>query len=82
MLWMSHLRSPNSRVGRKINNYYQSNYLSLTVSNTFLADEEENVDYKTFLATNEIPQEFWAVQKLIRYLRIGNQVRNGYPGVE
>ena len=77
---MSHLRSPNSRVGRKMNKYYeQSNYLHLNVSNTILADEEENVDYKTFLATNEIPQEFWAVQKLIRYLRIGNQVRNGYP---
>ena len=53
--------------------------MHLNVSNTILADEEENVDYKTFLATNEIPQEFWAVQKLIRYLRIGNQVRNGYP---
>ena len=37
------------------------------------SDDNENVDYKAFLALAELPQEFWQVQKLIRYLKIGNQ---------
>ena len=40
------------------------------------SDEESNVDYKTYLAqltAQGLPQQFWAVQKLVRYLRIGNQ---------
>ena len=40
------------------------------------SDEESNIDYKTYLAqltTQGLPQQFWAVQKLVRYLRIGNQ---------
>ena len=34
------------------------------------------LDYKTYLAqltAQGLPQQFWAVQKLVRYLRIGNQ---------
>ena len=40
------------------------------------SDEESNIDYKTYLAqltAQGLPQQFWAVQKLVRYLRIGNQ---------
>ena len=38
-------------------------------------DEEDatNIDYKTYMKQKEMPPDFWHVQKLIRYLTIGNQ---------
>ena len=38
------------------------------------SDEEDGgMDPKALLAQPELPQEFWQVQKLVRYLKIGNQ---------
>ena len=36
-------------------------------------DEDTNVDYKAFIQQMDLPPEFWQAQKVIRYLRIGNQ---------
>ncbi|TRY78815.1 hypothetical protein TCAL_06231 [Tigriopus californicus] len=37
------------------------------------SDDENYSDMKTLTAQGEIPQDFWQIQKLIRYLKIGNQ---------
>ena len=38
------------------------------------SDEDElNLDMKTIMLQPDLPPEFWQVQKLIRYLKIGNQ---------
>ena len=37
-------------------------------------DEEEHIlDAKFIMAQPDLPPDFWQVQKLIRYLKIGNQ---------
>jgi hypothetical protein len=36
-------------------------------------DEEVYLDQKTIMAQPDLPPDFWQVQKLVRYLKIGNQ---------
>ena len=36
-------------------------------------DEAGATDVKTLTAQGELPQDFWQIQKLVRYLKIGNQ---------
>ena len=37
------------------------------------SDDELHLDAKTLLAQPDLPQDFWQVQKLVRYLKVGNQ---------
>ena len=36
-------------------------------------DEAGATDVKTLTAQGDLPQDFWQIQKLVRYLKIGNQ---------
>ena len=36
-------------------------------------DEATATDVKTLTAQGDLPQDFWQIQKLVRYLKIGNQ---------
>ena len=38
-------------------------------------DEATATDVKTLTAQGDLPQDFWQIQKLVRYLKIGNQGR-------
>ena len=37
------------------------------------SDDEHYLDSKAVLSQPDLPQDFWQVQKLVRYLKIGNQ---------
>ena len=38
-------------------------------------DDAGATDVKTLTAQGDLPQDFWQIQKLVRYLKIGNQGR-------
>ena len=42
-------------------------------SNENSSDDELHLDAKAILAQSDLPQDFWQVQKLVRYLKVGNQ---------
>ena len=42
-------------------------------SNENSSDDELHLDAKALLAQPDLPQDFWQVQKLVRYLKVGNQ---------
>ena len=45
-----------------------------STSDTGSSDDEAGAtDVKTLTAQGELPQDFWQIQKLVRYLKIGNQ---------
>ena len=44
-----------------------------TSSEESSSDEEAFMDLKTLSAQGDLPQDFWQIQKLVRYLKIGNQ---------
>ena len=37
------------------------------------SEDELHLDSKSLLASGDLPQDFWQVQKLVRYLKVGNQ---------
>ena len=42
-------------------------------SNENSSDDELHLDAKAILSQSDLPQDFWQVQKLVRYLKVGNQ---------